>query len=95
MIYTFDLAEIGNARPPPSDQNVATVSPALHSKLVERARVALAQHLGPIAVVLVKQSAAAHTNEREFVESLAARLTDADARDDFTTQMQFALKAPD
>lgn len=79
--------------PAPTDPLAVTASPALRAEIVDRARVALAQHLGPIALILVKQSAAAHSSEIEFVESLAGRLPDAKARDAFMAQMELALKA--
>lgn len=81
--------------PAPSDPLAIAASSALRAELVDHARVALAQHLGPIALVLVKQSAAAQPNEIEFVESLADRLPDGEARDAFMAQMNIALKVPD
>lgn len=82
-------------RPIPAHPHAAVTSPVLRPELVDHARLALTQHLGPIALVLVKQSAAAQLSETEFVESLADRLPDAEARDAFMAQMELALKAPD
>ena len=63
--------------PPPAPQPALPVfDPALLKKL----ETALAQHLGPIASVVVRNAAKKAANEADLVRSLAEEISDPDAR---------------
>ena len=77
-------------------QSVPPAAPVsnLDNTLLSQAQSLLASHLGPIAVLLVKQAAASAASRDDFVQRVASRITDTRERESFLSQMRNVLERP-
>ena len=92
------LAEVGvhNHAVEHVADHTAPVAPAstVDDTLLSLAQSLLASHLGPIAVLLVKQAAAGAVNRDDFVQRVASRITDPGERENFLSQMRNVAQRP-
>ncbi len=99
---TAFLAEVGlrKSAAGPTTEPAAEPAPpnapesTLDGALLSLAQSLLASHLGPIAALLVKQAAAGASDHDDFVQRVAARITDSGERERFLTRMHNVAQRP-
>ena len=77
------MDEPGTVDEAPAGPGEGATAPGLDDEFLARAETALAEYLGPIARVLVKQAAKQAPDKSGFVALLADELSDPDERAQF------------